>query len=104
MILLLIFLNLKDFRELNDMILSNSQVIEESISEIAINGINREKIEDFLEKDIEKSIELGKINIVDGYLSSNKYMFLVPNNLKIKYFIDNKLDIEGIEDFLDIKK
>ena len=104
MILLLIFLNLKDFRELNDMILSNSQVIEESISEIAINGINREKIEDFLEKDIEKSTELGKINIVDGYLSSNKYMFLVPNNLKIKYFIDNKLDIEGIEDFLDIKK
>ena len=104
MILLLIFLNLKDFRELNDMILSNSQVIEESISEIAINGIDREKIEDFLEKDIEKSIELGKINIVDGYLSSNKYMFLVPNNLKIKYFIDNKLDIEGIEDFLDIKK
>ena len=104
MILLLIFLNLKDFRELNDMILSNSQVIEESISEIAINGINREKIEDFLEKDIEKSIELGKINIVDGYLSSNKYMFLVPNNLKIKYVIDNKLDIEGIEDFLDIKK
>ena len=104
MILLLIFLNLKDFRELNDMILSNSQVIEESISEIAINGIDRKKIEDFLEKDIEKSIELGKINIVDGYLSSNKYMFLVPNNLKIKYFIDNKLDIEGIEDFLDIKK
>ena len=104
MILLLIFLNLKDFRELNDMILSNSQVIEESISEIAINGIDREKLEDFLEKDIEKSIELGKINIVDGYLSSNKYMFLVPNNLKIKYFIDNKLDIEGIEDFLDIKK
>ena len=104
MILLLIFLNLKDFRELNDMILSNTQVIEESISEIAINGIDREKIEDFLEKDIEKSIELGKINIVDGYLSSNKYMFLVPNNLKIKYFIDNKLDIEGIEDFLDIKK
>ena len=104
MILLLIFLNLKDFRELNDMILSNSQVIEESISEIAINGIDRGKIEDFLKKDIEKSIELGKINIVDGYLSSNKYMFLVPNNLKIKYFIDNKLDIEGIEDFLDIKK
>jgi DEAD/DEAH box helicase domain protein len=104
MILLLIFLNLQDFRELNDMILSNTQVIEESISEIAINGIDREKIEDFLEKDIEKSIELGKINIVDGYLSSNKYMFLVPNNLKIKYFIDNKLDIEGIEDFLDIKK
>ena len=31
-------------------------------------------------------------------------MFLVPNNLKIKYFIDNKLDIEGIEDILDIKK
>ena len=87
MILLLIFLNLKDFRELNDMILSNSQVIEESISEIAINGIDRGKIEDFLKKDIEKSIELGKINIVDGYLSSNKYMFLVPNNLKIKYFI-----------------
>ena len=104
MILLLIFLNLKDFRELNDMILSNSQVIEESISEIAINGIDRGKIEDFLKKDIEKSIELGKINIVDGYLSSNKYMFLVPNNLKIKYVIDNKLDIEGIEDFLDIKK
>ena len=104
MILLLIFLNLKDFRELNDMILSNSQVIEESISEIAINRIDRGKIEDFLKKDIEKSIELGKINIVDGYLSSNKYMFLVPNNLKIKYFIDNKLDIEGIEDFLDIKK
>ena len=104
MILLLIFLNLKDFRELNDMILSNSQVIEESISEIAINGIDRGKIEDFLKKDIEKSIELGKINIVDGYLSSNKYMFLVPNNLKIKYFIDNKLDIEGIKDFLEITK
>jgi len=31
-------------------------------------------------------------------------MFLIPDNLKIKYFIENKLDIEGIKDFLEITK
>ena len=31
-------------------------------------------------------------------------MFLIPDNLKIEYFIENKLDIEGIKDFLEITK
>ena len=104
MILLLIFLDLKDFRELNDVILSDSQVIEENINKIKKNGIEETEITDFLEKDMKKSIELGKISIVERYLTSNKYMFLIPNNLKIKYFIDNKLDIEGIKNFLETTK
>ena len=104
MILLLIFLDLKDFRELNDTIQSNDNVIEEAVNNIIKSGINETQIVNFFENDIKESRKLEKISLVDAYLSSNKYMLLVPDNLKIKYVIDNKLDIEGIEDFLDIKK
>ena len=103
-ILLLIFLDLKDFGELNDIVLSSSQVIEENINKIIINGIEEAKIKKFLEKDMEESKKNGKKSIVERNLTSNKYMFLIPDNLKIKYFIENKLDIEGIKDFLEITK
>ena len=103
-ILLLIFLDLKDFGELNDVVLSSSQVIEENINKIITNGIEEAKIKKFLEKDMEESKKNGKKSIVERNLTSNKHMFLIPDNLKIKYFIENKLDIEGIKDFLEITK
>ena len=102
--LLLIFLDLKDFGELNDVVLSSSQVIEENINKIMTNGIEEAKIKKFLEKDMEESKKNGKKSIVERNLTSNKYMFLIPDNLKIKYFIENKLDIVGIKDFLEITK
>ncbi|BBM45872.1 DEAD/DEAH box helicase domain protein [Leptotrichia trevisanii] len=103
-ILLLIFLDLKDFGELNDVVLSSSQVIEENINKIIINGIEGAEIKKFLEKDMEEAKKNGKKSIVERNLTSNKYMFLIPDNLKIKYFIENKLDIEGIKDFLETTK
>lgn len=103
-ILLLIFLDLKDFGELNDVVLSSSQVIEENINKIIINGIEEVKIKKILEKDMEEAKKNGKKSIVERNLTSNKYMFLIPDNLKIKYFIENKLDIEGIKDFLETTK
>lgn len=38
--------------------------------------------------------------IVELYLSSNKYKDLLPQNLKIKYIINNKLDLEGVKTYL----
>ena len=38
--------------------------------------------------------------IVESYLSSNKYRILLPDNLKIKYVINNKLDLEGVKSYL----
>lgn len=38
--------------------------------------------------------------IVESYLSSNKYRMLLPDNLKIKYVINNKLDLEGVKSYL----
>ena len=104
MILLLIFLDLKDFRELNDTIQSNDNVIEEAVNNIIKSGINETQIVNFFENDIKESRKLEKISLVDAYLSSNKYMLLVPDNLKIKYVIDNKLDVQGIKNFLEIRK
>lgn len=103
-ILLLIFLDLKDFGELNDVVLSSSQVIEENINKIIKYGIEEAEIKKFLEKDMEEAKKNGKKSIVERNLISNKYMFLIPDNLKIEYFIENKLDIEGIKDFLEITK
>ena len=97
MILLLIFLDLKDFRELNDTIQSNDNVIEEAVNNIIKSGINETQIVNFFENDIKESRKLEKISLVDAYLSSNKYMLLVPDNLKIKYVIDNKLDVQGVK-------
>lgn len=38
--------------------------------------------------------------IVESYLSSNKYRILLPDNLKIKYVVNNKLDLEGVKSYL----
>lgn len=38
--------------------------------------------------------------LVELYLSSNKYRMLLPDNLKIKYVIKNKLDLEGVKAYL----
>ncbi|HBX47973.1 MAG TPA: DEAD/DEAH box helicase, partial [Clostridiaceae bacterium] len=38
--------------------------------------------------------------IVELYLSSNKYRMLLPDNLKIKYVINNKLNLEGAKTYL----
>lgn len=38
--------------------------------------------------------------MVEVYLSSNKYRMLLPDNLRIKYIIKNKLDLEGVKIYL----
>lgn len=40
--------------------------------------------------------------IVELYLSSNKYRILLPDNLKIKYIIYNKLDLEGVRAYIGV--
>lgn len=39
--------------------------------------------------------------MVDIYLVNNVYAMLLPNNLKIDYVINNKLDINGTNEYLD---
>lgn len=39
--------------------------------------------------------------VVELYLSSNKYRMLLPDNLKVKYVINNKLDLEGVKIYLE---
>ena len=40
--------------------------------------------------------------LLDAYLSSNKYMILVPENLRADYVINNYLDIDGAYKYLEI--
>lgn len=42
----------------------------------------------------------GKPEVVQLYLAYNKYSILLPDNLKIKYIINNKLDLEGAREYL----
>jgi ATP-dependent Lhr-like helicase len=73
--------------------------------ETFISGPN---IREDINKVIERSFTEDEIflylkynpEIVELYLSSNKYRMLLPNNLKIKYVINNKLDLEGAKVYL----
>ena len=40
--------------------------------------------------------------LIDGYISQNKFMVLIPDSLKIVYIVENILDIDGAKEFLQI--
>lgn len=63
-------------------------------------GIYKVKESGFTEDDIFQYLN-DNPDIVELYLSSNKYRMLLPNNLKIRYVINNKLDFEGAKMYLD---
>lgn len=65
----------------------------EVFDECRINPVRRDRIFNFLMK--EKTL-------LDAYLSSNKYMILVPENLRANYVINNCLDIDGAYKYLEI--
>lgn len=52
--------------------------------------------------DIEKIEKYLKENpsLIETYLSANKFMVLVPDDLKITYIIENILDIDGASQYL----
>lgn len=56
----------------------------------------------FEEKDVFKYLKENS-DIVDLYLSSNKYKILLPDNLKVKYIIYNKLNLEGAKGYLVVR-
>ena len=47
-----------------------------------------------------KEYLMTKEELVENLLRANKYMILVPKELKINYIVDNILDLEGLEDYL----
>lgn len=73
--------------------------------ETFISGPN---IREDINKVVERNFDENKISlylkenpkIVELYLSSNKYRNLLPDSLKIKYVINNKLDLEGVRAYL----
>ena len=82
---------------------SSSYKLEDK--ETFISGPNiKEDIDKVIEKDYtEPDLFLylkSNPQVVELYLSSNKYRILLPENLKIKYIINNKLDLEGVREYL----
>lgn len=63
--------------------------------------INRGIKRNFVEEEIFRYLK-NNPEIVEIYLSSNKYRMLLPDNLKIKYIIKNKLDLKGTKKYLGI--
>ena len=61
--------------------------------EIRINPISRKQIYDFLIKDE---------TLLASYLSAYKYMVLIPDNLKVDYIINNRLDLPKTYEYLGI--
>lgn len=62
--------------------------------QIRINPIGEEQITKFLEKDQ---------TYMESFLGANKYMVLVPIDLKIDYIIKNSLDMKETYEYLGIK-
>ncbi len=63
--------------------------------EIRINPISEKKIFEFLKK---------REAYLENFLISYKYMILVPLELRIKYLINNLLDIHGAYEYLGISE
>ena len=62
--------------------------------QIRINPIDEKQIYDYLIKDEE---------YMESFLGANKYMLLVPKEMKIIYIINNLLDLKGAYEYLGIK-
>ena len=65
----------------------------EIFEELRINPVKRNQIFKFL---------LKEKTLLDAYISPNKYMILVPENLRADYVINNYLDIAGAYEYLKI--
>ena len=65
----------------------------EVFDESRINPVKKNQIFKFL---------LKEKTLLDAYLSPNKYMILVPENLRAEYVINNYLDIKGAYEYLKI--
>jgi len=65
----------------------------EIFDESRINPVSKDQIFKFLFK--EKTL-------LDAYLIANKYMVLVPENLRAEYVINNYLDLEGAYKYLNV--
>lgn len=63
-------------------------------------AIDKVKERNFNESDILAYL-IFHPEIVELYLSSNKYRMLLPDNLKVKYIIYNKLDLQGVKKYLE---
>lgn len=74
--------------------------------ETFIYGPNiRKDIDKVIERNFNESDILTYLTlhpeIMELYLSSNKYRTLLPDNLKVKYIIYNKLDLQGVKKYLE---
>lgn len=74
--------------------------------ETFIYGPNiREDIDEVIERNFDESDIFEHLTlhpeIVELYLSSNKYRILLPDNLKVKYIVYNKFDIQGVKRYLE---
>ena len=65
--------------------------IKRKVEELRENPLEDEEIKSFL---------IDNSRLIDGYISLNKFMILVPNELKVSYIIENVLDIEGAKEYL----
>lgn len=67
--------------------------IKEDINRVIERNFNEDEIFEYLK---------DNLKIVELYLTSNKYSMLLPNNLKIKYIINNILDLAGVRKYLEV--
>lgn len=65
--------------------------IRRDLKKIRENQVDIEKIEKYLKENP---------SLIETYLSANKFMVLVPDDLKITYIIENILDIDGASQYL----
>lgn len=65
--------------------------IKRKVEELRENPLEDEEIKSFL---------IDNPRLIEGYISLNKFMVLVPEELKITYIIENVLDIEGAKEYL----
>lgn len=88
---------------LNIKSMSSSYYVDDRSSTIVGNNIRRD-LNEIRENpvDIEKIEKYLKENpaLIETYLSANKFMVLVPNDLKITYIIENILDFDGTCQYL----
>ena len=79
--------------------------VEEKSSTILGPNIKKtfEKLkENPLEEASIKAYLLEKPNLIDSFISQNKFMVLVPDSLKLSYITENILDIYGAKEYLQI--
>ena len=85
--------NSKDYsNNENDSTVMGPEIIR-YFDQIRLNPIGEEQIAKFLENDQ---------TYMESFLGANKYMVLVPTDLKIDYIIKNSLDMKGTYEYLGL--